>query len=98
MNEWHAFMAKNLPDANMTDSNLSYGYGVSVVMLQVLKQCNGDFSRANIMKQASNLHDACDPVLAAEDQGEYQPDELPPDQGNAVAQADGHDLGALLAT
>jgi branched-chain amino acid transport system substrate-binding protein len=33
------------------------------VMLQVLKQCDGDFSRANIMKQAANLHDAYDPVL-----------------------------------
>ena len=36
----------------------SFAYGVSTVMLQVLKQCDGDFSRANIMKQAANLHDA----------------------------------------
>jgi branched-chain amino acid transport system substrate-binding protein len=28
-----------------------------MTMLQVLKQCNGDFSRANIMKQAANLRD-----------------------------------------
>jgi branched-chain amino acid transport system substrate-binding protein len=26
-------------------------------MLQVLQQCNGDFSRGNVMKQAENLHD-----------------------------------------
>jgi branched-chain amino acid transport system substrate-binding protein len=63
MNEWRAFMAKYMPGADMTDANYSFAYGVSSVMLQVLKQCDGDFSRANIMKQAANLHDAPDPVL-----------------------------------
>ncbi|MDR3531829.1 MAG: ABC transporter substrate-binding protein [Rhodopila sp.] len=63
MNEWRAFMAKYMPGADTTDGNYSFAYGVSTVMLQVLKQCNGDFSRANIMKQAANLHDAPDPVL-----------------------------------
>jgi branched-chain amino acid transport system substrate-binding protein len=63
MNEWRAFMAKYMPGADMTDGNHSFAYGASMVMLQVLKQCDGDFSRANIMKQAANLHDAYDPVL-----------------------------------
>ena len=63
MNEWRAFMAKYMPDADLTDGNHSFAYGVSMVMLQVLKQCDGNFSRANIMKQATNLHDAYDPVL-----------------------------------
>ena len=63
MNEWRAFMAKYMPGADLTDGNYSFAYGVSMVMLQVLKQCDGDFSRANIMKQAANLHDAYDPVL-----------------------------------
>jgi branched-chain amino acid transport system substrate-binding protein len=63
MNAWRAFMAKYMPGADLTDANYSFAYGVSTVMLQVLKQCNGDFSRANIMKQAANLHDAPDPIL-----------------------------------
>jgi branched-chain amino acid transport system substrate-binding protein len=63
MNEWRAFMAKYMPGADMTDGNHSFAYGASMVMLQVLKQCDGDFSRPNIMKQAANLHDAYDPVL-----------------------------------
>jgi branched-chain amino acid transport system substrate-binding protein len=63
MNEWRAFMAKYLPGADMSDANYSFAYGVSKVMLQVLKQCDGDFSRENIMKQATNLHDVDDPVL-----------------------------------
>lgn len=63
MNEWRAFMAKYIPSGDVTDANYSFGYGVSVAMLQVLKQCGGDFSRANIMKQAASLHDVADPVL-----------------------------------
>ena len=63
MNEWRAFMAKYMPGADMTDGNYSFAYGVSTVMMQVLKQCDGDFSRVNIMKQAANLHNAYDPVL-----------------------------------
>ena len=36
---------------------MSFAYGVSQTMLQVLKQCGDDFSRENIMKQATNLQD-----------------------------------------
>ena len=57
MNEWRAFMKKYLPDADLADNNYVYAYGVSLTMLQVLKQCNGDFSRDNVMKQATNIHD-----------------------------------------
>ena len=63
MNEWRAFMAKYLPGADLTDAGYSYAYGVSMVMLDILKQCDGDFSRANIMKQAATMHDVYDPVL-----------------------------------
>jgi branched-chain amino acid transport system substrate-binding protein len=57
MKEWRAFMAKYVPDADMTDVGYVYAYGVSQTLLQVLKQCGNDFSRENIMKQATNLHD-----------------------------------------
>jgi branched-chain amino acid transport system substrate-binding protein len=63
MNEWRTFMAKYLPDADMTDANYAFAYGVSMVMLHTLKACNGDFSRQNIMKQAMSLHDVYDPIL-----------------------------------
>src|SRR6185437_5183611 len=63
MNEWRAFMAKYMPGADTTDAGYVYAYGVSKTMLQVLKQCNGDFSRASVMKQAANLHDLTLPVL-----------------------------------
>lgn len=63
MNEWRAFMAKYLPGADLTDGGYIAAYGLSKTMLQVLQQCKGNFSRANIMKQAANLHDVSDPVL-----------------------------------
>ena len=55
MNKWREFMKKYMPGADLADNNYVYAYGVSLTMLQVLKQCNGDFSRANVMKQAANL-------------------------------------------
>ena len=63
MNTWRAFMAKYMPDADLTDAGPVFGYGVTMTLWQVLKQCGTDFSRANIMKQAANLRDLELPVL-----------------------------------
>jgi branched-chain amino acid transport system substrate-binding protein len=63
MQEWRDFMAKNMPGADLTDASYVYAYGVSKTMMQVLKQCNGDFSRENVMKQATSLHDVELPTL-----------------------------------
>jgi branched-chain amino acid transport system substrate-binding protein len=63
MQQWRDFMAKNMPGADLTDASYVFAYGVSLAMLQVLKQCNGDFSRENVMKQATNLHDVELPTL-----------------------------------
>jgi branched-chain amino acid transport system substrate-binding protein len=56
MQEWRDFMANNMPGADLTDANYVYAYAAAKTMMQVLKQCNGDFSRENVMKQAENLH------------------------------------------
>jgi branched-chain amino acid transport system substrate-binding protein len=63
MKQWRDFMAKNIPNGDLSDANYVYGYGVSLTMLQVLKQCNGDFSRENVMKQAANIKDLELPTL-----------------------------------
>ena len=63
MGEWRAFMAKYFPQGDVSDSLNVIGYGVSLTLLQVLKQCGGDFSRENVMRQATNLHDLELPVL-----------------------------------
>ena len=56
MKEWRAFMAKYMPGADLTDVNYVYSFTVSNVMLHVLKQCKGNFTRDNIMHQAESLH------------------------------------------
>jgi branched-chain amino acid transport system substrate-binding protein len=63
MNEWRDFMAKYMPGADTTDGNYAFAYSISKAMLQVLKQCEGNFTRENIMKQATNLHDLELPTL-----------------------------------
>jgi branched-chain amino acid transport system substrate-binding protein len=66
MNEWRDFMAKYMPGADTADGNYLFAYAVSKTMWQVLKQCEGNFTRENIMKQASNLHDLELPTLLPE--------------------------------
>jgi branched-chain amino acid transport system substrate-binding protein len=56
-------MAKYMPGGDVSDASYVFAYGISSTMLQVLKQCKGDFSRANVMKQAESLHDFEVPVL-----------------------------------
>ena len=63
MKQWRAFMAKYMPNGDITDSSYVFAYGVSLTMLQVLKQCKGDFSRDNVMKQAESLHDLELPIV-----------------------------------
>ena len=38
-------------------------YPVGAAMVQALKQCGGDLTRANVMKQAANLKDFAAPLL-----------------------------------
>jgi len=63
MKEWRAFMAKYNPSGDVTDAATVFAYGISLTMLQVLKQCDGDFSRENVMKQAETLRDVDNPTL-----------------------------------
>ena len=55
MNEWRDFMRRYIPDGELGDNNYTYGYGAASTMIQVLKQCGGNFSRDNIMKQATGI-------------------------------------------
>ncbi len=63
MKEWREFMAKYLPDGDVTDANYVYAYSVATLMHIVLKQCGDDFSRENIMMQASNIKPVMLPLL-----------------------------------
>ncbi|MET0388921.1 MAG: ABC transporter substrate-binding protein [Polyangiales bacterium] len=55
MQRFKAFVKKFYPEGDPDDGTNVYGYVAAQVMVQVLKQCEGDFSRQNVMRQATNL-------------------------------------------
>jgi branched-chain amino acid transport system substrate-binding protein len=63
MKQWHEFMAKYYPEGDVTDVNNVYGLATAATLVQVLKQCGSDLSRANVMKQAANVKNLDVPVL-----------------------------------
>ena len=56
MNEWRAFMRAHIPNGDMKDASYPFAYGVVQTMMQVLRQCNGNFARDNIMKQVAAIN------------------------------------------
>ena len=63
MKDWHAWMAKYNPQGNLHDRYNVLGYTVSMLLVQVLKQCGDELTRENVMRQAANLHDIELPLL-----------------------------------
>jgi branched-chain amino acid transport system substrate-binding protein len=61
--EWAAFVAKYLTAADLIDFNAIAAFGVAAMLVQVLKQCDDDLSRENIMRQAANIKDLELPML-----------------------------------
>ena len=61
--EWVSFVAESLTPADLIDGNAVTAWGVARMMVQVLKQCGGDLSRENIMRQAASLKDFELPML-----------------------------------
>jgi branched-chain amino acid transport system substrate-binding protein len=57
MKKWSAFLDKYMPGANRSDGNLVYGYGVAQTLVETLRKCGDDLTRANVMKQAASLKD-----------------------------------------
>ncbi len=55
--DYRAWIAKYDPGANPADGFVAAGYTAPMVLIQVLKQCGNDLSRANVIRQAANLHD-----------------------------------------
>jgi branched-chain amino acid transport system substrate-binding protein len=58
-----SFMHDYYPAGDPNDVMNAYGYSGAQAMVHVLEQCGGDLSRANVMKQASNIHDLTLPLL-----------------------------------
>lgn len=63
MKGFKAFMAKYVPGGDITDGGYIAGYGASYTMWKVLEACKGDFSRDNVMKNVTSLHEMEVPAL-----------------------------------
>ena len=63
MNEWRGFMAKYIPDGDLKDGSYPFAYGVATTLMQVLRQCEGNFSRENLMRQVAAIRPLEVPTL-----------------------------------
>jgi ABC-type branched-subunit amino acid transport system substrate-binding protein len=57
MKRYKAFMAKYAPAEDANSGIATYGYSTAALLVHILKQCGDDLTRANIMKQATNIKD-----------------------------------------
>jgi branched-chain amino acid transport system substrate-binding protein len=61
--DYVSFVKRYYPEGNIADSFNVYGYSAAQLLVQVLKQCGDDLTRANVMRQAANLRDVRLPML-----------------------------------
>ena len=87
--DWLAWMKKYYPEGNVEDGFNVYGYSVAQTMVQVLKQCGNDLSRANVMKQAANLKDFTVPMLLPGIKINTSPTDFYPIEQEQLAKFDG---------
>jgi ABC-type branched-subunit amino acid transport system substrate-binding protein len=55
MKRWKAFMDAYYPEGDRKSIFTTYGYSAAELLVQVLRQCGDNFSRENIMRQATHL-------------------------------------------
>ena len=56
MKKFMTFIDKYMPGANISDTNLVYGYTAAQTMIEVLKKSGDNLTRENIMKEAASLN------------------------------------------
>ncbi|WP_076864300.1 ABC transporter substrate-binding protein [Bradyrhizobium mercantei] len=55
MKAFDELLAKYMPDTNRVDASAMTGYNMATTMVEVLRRCGDDLTRANVMKQAASL-------------------------------------------
>lgn len=55
MRRWREFMAKYMPNADISDFMHVFGYGAAQLMAKVLQDAGNDLTRESLMKQATGL-------------------------------------------
>ena len=65
MKEWRDFMARHIPNGDIEDSSYVTAYNVCTLLVKLLRQCDGDFSRENVMRQVTHLRDVALPIAVS---------------------------------
>ncbi len=86
---WLAFMDKYYPDGDKTNVNNVSGYVLAQNMVQVLKQCGDDLTRANVMRQAANLKDFSTDMMLPGIKANTSPDDFFPIEQMQLMKFDG---------
>jgi len=55
MKRYKAFMLKYAPAEDANSGIATYGYSTAALLVHIIKQCGDDLTRANLMKQATNI-------------------------------------------
>jgi branched-chain amino acid transport system substrate-binding protein len=66
-----------------------YGYSVSQTLVSVLRACGAELTRANVMKQAANIHDQKLPMMLPGITISTSPDDFAPVKQMQLAKFDG---------
>jgi branched-chain amino acid transport system substrate-binding protein len=57
MKDFYAFVGKWVPGVQPEDASTVYAYSTAQIIHEVLKRCGDDLTRANLIKQATNIAD-----------------------------------------
>jgi len=88
---FEALRAKYLPTVD-PDNTIAYaGYGQAVSMGEILRRCGDDLTRANVLKQASNLNGYHSPFFLDGINYSYTPDDYTPMKTLYISIFDGKD-------
>jgi branched-chain amino acid transport system substrate-binding protein len=87
--QYAEFIAKYMSPNDLIDANAVYGFGTGATMVQVLKQCDNDLSRENIMRQAANIKDLELPMTLPGIKINTSPDIFSPIRQEALASFNG---------
>jgi len=60
--DYRTFFQRYLAGADFDDGTYQTGYQLGMILEQLLKQCDGDFSRENVIRQALNFKDVTLPT------------------------------------
>jgi branched-chain amino acid transport system substrate-binding protein len=86
---WRAFMDQYYPDGDKSNANNVYGYVLAQNMVQVLKQCGDDLTRANVMKQAASLRNFSTDMMLPGVEANTGPDDFFPIEQMQLMRFDG---------